>query len=168
MASAYHHIGLQVSDLDRAAAFYIDVLDGHWLTMPILMDDEAAAEVMDGPPGTRFRHCKIGFDPGVVELFEFVGPNVPAWTEGRAWLRLPHFSIVVDDVRATLRLVEQAGGRRLWPEIRAWARPARLCLRSRRKRLRADRRSDRRGGEDDDRVYPDAKPPSAARRETGR
>jgi catechol 2,3-dioxygenase-like lactoylglutathione lyase family enzyme len=75
---------------------------------------------MGGPPGTAFRSCKVGFAEGAVELFEFVGPERPAWaTEGRS-ARVPHFAIVVDDVEATLKRVREAGGTELWPEIVAW------------------------------------------------
>src|SRR5690348_11161294 len=98
MTSAYHHVAIQVADIDRAARFYIDVLEGHYLTLPVLMDQESAATVMDGPPGTAFKHCKVGFDAGAVEMFEFVGPHVPMWAIDRSVRRLPHFGLIVDDV----------------------------------------------------------------------
>jgi catechol 2,3-dioxygenase-like lactoylglutathione lyase family enzyme len=120
VASAYHHVGLQVASIEAAAQFYIDSFDGRWLTKPMLADDPKQGEVMDGPPETAYRHCKIGFDRGAVELFEFVGPNRPAWATLGSKRRLPHFGMIVDDVDATLERVRAAGGKELWPAVTSW------------------------------------------------
>jgi catechol 2,3-dioxygenase-like lactoylglutathione lyase family enzyme len=119
-ASAHHHPALRVSDLDRAAQFYLDAFEGHWVTRPFVLEGDLAEIVFGGPPGLRCRVCHIGFDEGTVELFEFLEPVVPfrsvdAW-EGN----LLHFGIQVDDVAAALGRVEAAGGRRRWPEIVLW------------------------------------------------
>jgi catechol 2,3-dioxygenase-like lactoylglutathione lyase family enzyme len=119
MANAFHHVALQVESLEAGAQFYIDSFDGRWLARPILIDTPSAADVMGGPPGTAFRSCKIGFDAGAVELFEFVGPNRPEWADDKPG-RVPHFAMIVDDVEATLERVRAAGGIELWPEIVAW------------------------------------------------
>jgi catechol 2,3-dioxygenase-like lactoylglutathione lyase family enzyme len=74
---------------------------------------------MGGPAGTRFRHCLVGFDGGALELFEFVGPDMPDWARRRDERRLPHLAMRVDDVDAALERVERAGGRRLWPAPRS-------------------------------------------------
>jgi catechol 2,3-dioxygenase-like lactoylglutathione lyase family enzyme len=121
VTSAFHHVALQVSSLERAAGFYIEAFDGRWLTAPLLLDDPSAAVVFGGPEGTAVRHCKIGFDAGAVELFEFTGDARPDWAAPRGVVaRLPHFAIVVDDVPATLERVRACGGTELWPSITHW------------------------------------------------
>jgi catechol 2,3-dioxygenase-like lactoylglutathione lyase family enzyme len=119
-ASVHHHPALRVSDLDRAARFYLDAFDGHWVTRPFELRGEFAEMVFEGPAGLRYRVCHIGFEEGAVELFEFLEPAVPVRpihaTEGN----LLHFALRVDDVAATLRRVEAAGGRRRWPEVGRW------------------------------------------------
>lgn len=119
-SSAHHHPALRVSDLDRAARFYIDALEGHWVTRPFVLEGDFAEMVFGGPRGLRYRVCHIGFDEGAVELFEFLEPALPCRpihpTEGN----LLHYGMRVDDVAAALERVEAAGGRRLWPEIAQW------------------------------------------------
>jgi catechol 2,3-dioxygenase-like lactoylglutathione lyase family enzyme len=111
---------LQVSSLERAAAFYIDAFDGRWLARSVLLDGPSVATFMGGPPGTSVEFCKVGFDEGAVELFEFVGDARPGWAESSEVRRLPHFAIRVEDVPATLERVRVAGGTELWPDIAHW------------------------------------------------
>src|SRR5262245_2195066 len=89
------------------------------LTLPRRVDGPMAATAMGGPPGTCFDTCRIGFDDGCIELFQFVGPDVPEWTRAAPG-RVPHFGVVVPDVAQALERIEAAGGRRLWPEIERW------------------------------------------------
>jgi catechol 2,3-dioxygenase-like lactoylglutathione lyase family enzyme len=118
--SAFHHPGLRVSDIDAAAQFYVDALEGERLTLPFVMDGDYAAMCMQGEPGMRFKVCHVGFDEGMIELFEFLEPAVPPRpvppTEGT----LIHIGLRVDDVAGALARVEAAGGRRLFPEIAQW------------------------------------------------
>jgi catechol 2,3-dioxygenase-like lactoylglutathione lyase family enzyme len=119
-ANAHHHPALRVSDLERAAQFYLDAFDGHWVTRPFVLEGDFAEMVVGGPRGTRYRVCHVGFDQGCVELFEFLEPVVPArhidpW-EGT----FLHCGVQVDDVPRALARVEAAGGRRIWPEIAIW------------------------------------------------
>ena len=119
-ASAHHHPGLRVSDIDRAARFYIDAFDGHFMAKPFTLAGDFAEVVMDGPPGVSFRVCMIGFDTGCVELFEFIEPVHPIDPVHPTRGNIIHFGIQVDDVDEALRRVEAAGGRRLWPDINPW------------------------------------------------
>jgi catechol 2,3-dioxygenase-like lactoylglutathione lyase family enzyme len=118
--SAYHHPGLRVTDIDRAARFYLDAFDGHWLTMPFVLEGEFPEVVMGGPPGVRFKVCHIGFDQGAVELFQFLEPVHPIEVVHPSRGNLIHFGLLVEDVREALERVEAAGGRRLWPDVYPW------------------------------------------------
>jgi catechol 2,3-dioxygenase-like lactoylglutathione lyase family enzyme len=122
VTSAYHHIGLEVGDIDAALAFYEDALDGHLLTRIRRVSTPFAGIVMGSGPATEFDQCRIGFDGGgCVELFQFVGADAPSWlTDAGGPRRLPHFGVLVDDVAESLKRVERAGGKALWPEIEEW------------------------------------------------
>jgi predicted enzyme related to lactoylglutathione lyase len=122
VTSLCHHIAIQVSDLDRAIAFYTDVFDGTVLTAPRELGPPRAMEVMGGPAETRFRVCRLGFNAGCLELFQFIGSpaQAPDWAAGGATRRLPHFGVQVDDLPATLERVERSGGSRLWPHAEEW------------------------------------------------
>jgi catechol 2,3-dioxygenase-like lactoylglutathione lyase family enzyme len=119
-ASAHHHSGLRVSDIDRAAQFYIDAFDGHFMAKPFTLQGDFAEVVMDGPPGVSFRVCMVGFDQGCVELFEFTEPVHPIDPVHPTRGNIIHMGIQVDDVDEALRKVEAAGGKRLWPEVSPW------------------------------------------------
>ena len=67
-----HHSGVLVSDIDRAAAFYLDVFDGHWLFKPAVNRGEAAQKVFGGTPDVAFAFCYIGFRTGAIELVQFL------------------------------------------------------------------------------------------------
>ena len=56
-ATAHHHCGLRVIDIDRAARFYIDAFDGHFLAMPFPLEGDFAETVMEGPGGVAFKVC---------------------------------------------------------------------------------------------------------------
>jgi catechol 2,3-dioxygenase-like lactoylglutathione lyase family enzyme len=120
-ASVNHHPGLRVSDIDRAARFYIEAFGGRYLTKPYVMEGEFTETVFNGPPGVRARVCHIGFDGGGgVELFQFLDPVAPIAPVHATAGNILHFGIKVDDVAAALERVEAAGGRRVWPEVTAW------------------------------------------------
>ena len=76
-ANAHHHPALRVSDLERAAQFYLDAFDGHWVTRPFVLQGPFAEMVFGGPRGAAYAVCHVGFDEGsCVELFEFLEPVV--------------------------------------------------------------------------------------------
>jgi lactoylglutathione lyase len=114
-----HHTGLLVADVERAASFYIDALDGRWLVKPTTIAGEPARAVFGGGADTAFRFCFVGFDSGAVELVEFVA-DPPEFARDPDRALLPHFGLVVDDVLRATDRVEGAGGRRLWEEPVSW------------------------------------------------
>lgn len=119
-ANAHHHPALRVSDLERAAQFYLEAFDGHWVTRPFVLQGDFAEMVFGGPEGLAYRVCHVGFDEGCVELFEFVEPVVPIEDIHPTRGNLLHFGVQVDDVPSALARVEAAGGRRIWPEVAIW------------------------------------------------
>jgi catechol 2,3-dioxygenase-like lactoylglutathione lyase family enzyme len=116
--SANHHPGIRVSDIERSARFYIEALGGHLETKPAVHAGRTASLTMGGTPGARFKVCHIGFDEGIIELFEFLEPVHPVVPVGPAEGGIIHFAFYVDDVAEALERVERAGGKRYWPEIR--------------------------------------------------
>ncbi len=116
--SVNHHVGLRVADIERAARFYIDALGGRWETAPMLYEGPDAEMIMGGTPGARFKVCHIGFDEGVIELFEFLEPLAPSGPISDHAGKIIHFAFEVDDVGEALKRIEDAGGRRYWPEVR--------------------------------------------------
>jgi catechol 2,3-dioxygenase-like lactoylglutathione lyase family enzyme len=120
-ATTHHHCGLRVTDIDRAARFYIEAFDGHFLATPFELSGDFAETVMEGPPGVTFKVCMVGFaDGSLVELFEFVDPAHPVEVVHPTRGNIIHYGIQVDDVDEALARVEQAGGRRIWPEVSPW------------------------------------------------
>lgn len=118
-SNAFHHVALRVKDIEAAGNFYVDAFDAHWQTLPGLYEGEFAGVVMGGTPGARFKVCHIGFDTGVIELFEFLEPVNDTGPIPPPVNQLLHYCIQVDDVRASLERVEAAGGRRYWPEVQS-------------------------------------------------
>lgn len=116
MSASVHHVGLQVSDIDRAGAFYVATLGARWMVMPLTFEGPGAAQAM-GHEGVSLRLAMLGLGDAMLELFEFVGDVVPEWAQRPRDGRLPHLAVQVDDTDATLAAVEAAGGKRIWPAV---------------------------------------------------
>jgi len=120
-ATAHHHCGLRVTDIDRAARFYIEAFDGHFLAKPFELSGDFAETVMEGPAGVKFKVCMVGFaDGSPIELFQFLDPVHPVEVVHPTRGNIIHYGIQVDDVEEALARVEQAGGRRIWPGVSPW------------------------------------------------
>ena len=107
--TAITHVGLSVPDLDRALAWYGDILGFEALGPPTSVrahDGHAgtvAADVL-GDSGS-FRQAHLAGANGVaLELFEFEG--------NRRRPGLFHFCLVAPDVRRTAERIAASGGRR--------------------------------------------------------
>ena len=105
-----------VADVDRACAFYRRALGGQRLVYPVEMAGPGADRAI-GSEGVRLRVAMVGFDNAMLELFELVGPKVPAWAGEPRRGPLPHVALEVDDTDAALARIEAAGGKRLWDDI---------------------------------------------------
>ena len=121
MSATVHHIGLQVTDIDRAGAFYEAALGARWLVLPLTFEGEGAEQAM-GHAGVTLRLAMLGLGDAMLELFEFVGDVVPEWAQRSTGGRLPHLAVQVDDTDAALTRVEAAGGKRLWPAVDRFGR----------------------------------------------
>jgi catechol 2,3-dioxygenase-like lactoylglutathione lyase family enzyme len=117
MTSAYHHVGVRVSNIAEAIQFYRDALGARVLVDPYEHTGEVADSIT-GHRGSTMRMAQLAFDGdagGFVELFEFspaeLAPDEPVPYTHQQVL---HFGLQVDDVHATLASVEAAGGSRVF------------------------------------------------------
>jgi len=97
-AEAVAMVGLTVSDLDRAVAFYTSVLDFRKLS-----DDEVAGsayEKLEGVFGVRMRVVRLGLGDERLQLTEYLAPRGrPAPADSRSndrWFQ--HVAVVVSDM----------------------------------------------------------------------
>jgi catechol 2,3-dioxygenase-like lactoylglutathione lyase family enzyme len=117
MTSAYHHVGVRVSNIAEAIQFYRGALGARVVVEPYEHTGEIADSIT-GHRGSTMRMAQLAFDGdagGFVELFEFapaeLAPDSPVpYTHQRVL----HFGLQVDDVDATLASVEAAGGSRVF------------------------------------------------------
>jgi catechol 2,3-dioxygenase-like lactoylglutathione lyase family enzyme len=115
--TAIAHLGLSVADLDRAVAWYRDVVGLDPLGEPIMVrarDGHAGTVAADvfGPRFGAFRQAHLaGANGAALELFEFLDR-----TEARP-AGLFHFCVVSRDVERTAERIAATGGRR---RTRAW------------------------------------------------
>ncbi|MGH2939168.1 MAG: VOC family protein [Solirubrobacterales bacterium] len=114
-----HHTGILVREIDASARFYIEALDGHWLFRPTEMTGETPRLTFGGGPNAAVKFCYIGFDEGAVELVQFTDDPADYAIDPKP-ARLPHFAIVVDDVRDTIKRIESAGGSGVWEKPVDW------------------------------------------------
>lgn len=101
------HVGISVSDLDRAVAFY-SALTGREPAASGDMDSVAFGDAQ-GLPNARLRYATINLDNIGIDLIEFRDP-VGAPTEGRA--NRPgsmHLCLQVDDFESVYRRMKEAG-----------------------------------------------------------
>lgn len=115
--TAITHVGMTVADLDRAVAWYTDVLGFEALGRPAsVQPGEAHAGVVArdvlGPRSGPFRQSHLTSANGVaLELFEFEEP--PADRRG-----IFHFCVVTPKLERTADRIAATGGRRtsrIWP-----------------------------------------------------
>ncbi|MFT4922870.1 MAG: catechol 2,3-dioxygenase-like lactoylglutathione lyase family enzyme [Haloarculaceae archaeon] len=93
-----HHVGITVSDLDRAVSFYREVLD-----LPVLdrfsVSGEAFATGVDVPAATgRFAH--LDADGIRLELVEYDPEGTPAGVDSINQPGAKHLGLAVDDLDA--------------------------------------------------------------------
>lgn len=114
MASAYHHVGIRVGDIDAAAQFYAAALGARVLVKPYTITGEIADQIT-GTRGATMHMCQLGFEEGFVELFQFeTSEPPPERPVPYVHQNMLHFGIRVDDVVNALDRVEAQGGTRVF------------------------------------------------------
>jgi catechol 2,3-dioxygenase-like lactoylglutathione lyase family enzyme len=125
-AAAVTHVGVTVTDLDRAVRWYGDVLGFEPIGPPVEVTRStghagAVAADVFGDRFRRFRQAHLAGPNGVaLELFEFLDPpterrarNFEYWKTG-----VFHFCVVAPDIERTAEHVAGTGGRvrttRVW------------------------------------------------------
>jgi len=112
---AITHVGLTVTDLDRAVVFYQNVFGATILLGPTeFVSEEPAAADFLGPDFKRTRVVYLGFGNGVaLEVFEFVQPraepraqNFEYWKTG-----VFHLAIVDPDIEGLVQRIVEYGGK---------------------------------------------------------
>ena len=114
-ANVCQHVALRVSDLDRAARFYIDAFGGRYLAMPFVIEDPEMEGLFGGHAGLKVKVCILGFDEGVIELFQFLEPSRPTAPEDPTRSMLMHWCVQVEDVETALARVEALGAKPVQP-----------------------------------------------------
>ncbi len=117
MTSAYHHVGVRVSDVAAAIQFYQGALGARVLVEPYVVTGEVADRIT-GHEGARMHMCQLGFEGetgGFIELFNFEPADLaPGTPVPYTHQRVLHFGLEVDDVAETLARVEELGGSRVF------------------------------------------------------
>jgi lactoylglutathione lyase family protein len=120
----FSHIGVSVTDLDRAVEFYSNAL-GFYIIMPpttIRHDDSAIGQMCDdvfGEGWGSFRIAHLSTGEGIgIELFEFRNAepradNFEYWKTG-----LFHFCVKDPDVEGLVKRIEEYGGRQRMKQVR--------------------------------------------------
>ncbi len=108
--AVFSHTGQCVRDLDRARAFYTEVL-GFEVVMDLDVGGSQSAKLLRLPDPVQLQACYLRRDGFVLELLAFADP-APHAPRDRSVLEpgLTHISIGVDDLDATCAAVVEHGG----------------------------------------------------------
>jgi glyoxylase I family protein len=104
----FHHVGLQVEDIDRSLAFYRDLLG-------LRVTDEGEGggpdtDELTGVQGLRFRFAELDLGAGqLLELIEPLGSAALAPRDAARPSSRAHVGVLVDDIDETYRRLQAAG-----------------------------------------------------------
>jgi len=111
------HVGVVVPDIEKAIAFYRDIIGMNHRDGP----RESKGGPNAGVVGYKFTHMKIAHmdspDGSVLELIEYINPSptVRADQRERSVIGATHISFEVDDVGRVWQEFIDAGGTKLMP-----------------------------------------------------
>jgi catechol 2,3-dioxygenase-like lactoylglutathione lyase family enzyme len=110
MIKGMHHVAISVTNLERAIAFYTQILGMNLTVPPFPLNGPDLEQVM-GLSNLDARMCVVGTGSFMMELFEFAqprpapkDPNYPVSDRG-----ITHFGIEVTDIEATYKSLVAAG-----------------------------------------------------------
>ena len=108
--SVFNHVGLCVTDLERARRFYEEALGfQHWWA--IAPPDDRIAGLLQLEPPLDLKAVYLVRDGLVLELLGYREGRTEPWTKrSMAEPGLTHISLTVDDLEAAMRAVEECGG----------------------------------------------------------
>ena len=115
LAGRVHHVGMSISDLDAALAFWERFLgvEARWQT--VLERPYIARHV--GYPGVRIRAAFVDLPgSGILELLEYQGVERTPTDEGSANPGHAHLCLAVDDVQAVFERALVCGARAVCPD----------------------------------------------------
>jgi len=112
-----HHAGVVVSDLEKAIAFYRDVV-GLSLADRRERNGGPICQVVGYPETHILIADMAGEDGGILELIQYVTPTPqPRNNEGRAVVTASHVCFQVADVEEAYRKVLEHGGKAINPPV---------------------------------------------------
>jgi catechol 2,3-dioxygenase-like lactoylglutathione lyase family enzyme len=93
-----HHIGINVSDLDRSIAFY----RGLFAVEPLFVNDMRGEGLSTGAgvPGADVRFCMMKISNVILEMIEWRSPKLPAPTDEGPYAGGFHIAFEVPDIEA--------------------------------------------------------------------
>jgi catechol 2,3-dioxygenase-like lactoylglutathione lyase family enzyme len=111
--SIFNHLGLCVTDLERSRAFYENAL-GFVYWWELRAPDEGSAELLQLEPPLDLHAVYLLRDGLVLELLHYRPDRTEPWRKrSMAEPGLTHISLTVEDLEATVELVERYGGKAL-------------------------------------------------------
>ena len=112
--SFYSHTGLVVTDLERAKRFYCEVF-GFKLWYEFEPPEALSAKMTQLTPPLGMTNSYLTLDGFVLELVHYAAPahRVPFRSRAINEPGLTHFTVSVDDIKATVQKVIEYGGQAL-------------------------------------------------------
>lgn len=133
---SFSHIGLSVPDIDKAVAFYEQVMGWYVIMRPTDVHEEQDTPIgimctdVFGTGWGSFRICHMSTSDGIgVELFEFPQNKAKAPEFNPFQTSLFHFCVQDPDVEGLVARIVEAGGKQRMP-IRHYypgEKPYRMC-----------------------------------------
>ena len=116
MITGFRHAGIVVADMDRALAFWCDVLGFH--VQRKMLESGPFIDMLLGMSGVEVTTAKLaGLDGNQIELLHFHShPGVDAWQGSPSSTGLTHLAFTVIDLDNLCVRLSQAG-------INCWAEP---------------------------------------------
>ena len=109
MIVGIHHVAIGTPDLERALAFYRDVLGFEVVQESDWHRDNPLADQAVGLPNTSARMAMLRAPNAFLEVWEYREPEPRDLTSRPSDLGYPHFALQVDDIQAEFDRLSAAG-----------------------------------------------------------